>query len=55
LIGDTEHDLACAVAAGFDCLLVRGGHTSDADLDTLDCRVLPDLFAVKEVLLGAAT
>ena len=55
LIGDTEHDLACAVAAGFDCLLVRGGHTSDADLDALDCRVLPDLFAVKEVLLGAAT
>ena len=55
LIGDTEHDLACAVAAEFDCLLVRGGHTSDADLDALDCRVLPDLFAVKEVLLGAAT
>ena len=53
MIGDTEHDLACAVAAGFDCLLVRGGHTSDDDLDRIACRVLPDLFAVKEVLFGA--
>ena len=55
LIGDTEHDLACAVAAGFDCLLVRGGHTSDSDLDALDCRVLSDLYQVKEVLFGAET
>ena len=55
LVGDTEHDLACAEAAGFDCLLVRGGHTSDGDLDKLDCRVLSDLFAVKEVLFGAET
>ena len=55
MIGDTEHDLACAEAAGFDCLLVRGGHTSDGDLDRIDCRVLPDLFALKEVLFGAET
>ena len=55
LVGDTEHDLACAVAAGFDCLLVRGGHTSDADLDKLGCPVYDDLFAVKEVLFGAET
>ena len=53
MIGDTEHDLACASAAGFDCLLVRGGHTSDADLDALGCRVLSDLFEVKGVLFGA--
>lgn len=55
MIGDTEHDLACAEAAGFDCLLVRGGHSSDADLDATGARVLRDLFAVKEVLLGAET
>ena len=55
LVGDTEHDLACAKAAGFDCLLVRGGHTSDADLDRLDCRVVCDLYAVGEVLFGAET
>ena len=54
-VGDTEHDLACAKATGFDCLLVRGGHTSDEDLDALGCRVLPDLLAVKEVLFGAET
>ena len=55
LIGDTEHDLACARAAGFDCLLVRGGHTSDSDLDKLDCRVANDLFDVKEILFNAAS
>ena len=55
MIGDTDHDLACSRAAGFDCLLVRGGHTSDADLDATGARVLRDLFAVKEVLLGAET
>lgn len=55
MIGDTDHDLACAEAAGFDCLLVRGGHSSDGDLDRIDCRVLPDLFALKEVLFGAET
>ena len=53
MIGDTEHDLACARAAGFDCLLVRGGHTSDSDLDALGCRVVSDLFEVKGVLFGA--
>lgn len=55
MIGDTGHDLACADAAGFDCLLVRGGHSSDDDLDRIGCRVLPDLFALKEVLFGAET
>ena len=25
-IGDTDHDAACARAAGFDCVLVAGGH-----------------------------
>ena len=55
MIGDTEHDLACAEAAGFDCLLVRGGHTSDSDLDKLDCRVANDLFDVKEILFNAAS
>ena len=55
LVGDTEHDFACAKAAGFDCLLVRGGHTSDDDLDRIGCRVARDLFAVKEVLFGAET
>ena len=55
LIGDTEHDLACANAAGFDCLLVRGGHTSDADLDRIGCSVARDLLEVKEILFGAET
>lgn len=55
LVGDTGHDLACARAAGFDCLLVRGGHSSDEDLDAADCRVANDLYDVKEILLGAET
>ena len=55
MIGDTGHDFACADAAGFDCLLVRGGHSSDDDLDRIGCRVLPDLFALREVLFGAET
>ena len=53
MIGDTDHDFACARAAGFDCLLVRGGHSSDADLDATGCPIADDLFAVKEVLFGA--
>lgn len=28
LIGDTDHDAACAKAAGFDCVLMAGGHQS---------------------------
>ena len=26
MIGDTDHDAACAAAAGFDCALICGGH-----------------------------
>lgn len=26
MIGDTDHDAACAAAAGFDCALIAGGH-----------------------------
>lgn len=36
-IGDTDHDAACARAAGFDCVLVAGGNQSKTHL--LSCGV----------------
>lgn len=53
MIGDTGHDLACAQAAGFDIVLLRGGHTSDSALDSLGCPVLRNLTELKEKLTNA--
>jgi phosphoglycolate phosphatase len=41
VIGDTEHDLACARAAGVRCLLVGTKWDGDQDVSALD----PDAFA----------
>lgn len=41
MIGDTDHDLKAAKAAGFDCALVAGGHQSLAHLQF----VCKDTFA----------
>ncbi|MFA5562305.1 MAG: HAD hydrolase-like protein [Eubacteriales bacterium] len=46
LIGDTDHDWYTAQAAGFDCLLVAGGHQSKEYLLTLGCEVADDLWDV---------
>ena len=39
MIGDTDHDAACARAAGFSCALIAGGHQSRARLDACACPV----------------
>lgn len=39
LIGDTDHDAACAEAAGFDCVLMTDGHQSDDRLRACSCPV----------------
>lgn len=56
VIGDTEHDLACARAAGVRCLLVGTKWDGDADLSDLrpdDYHAdLSDTDAVLRVLLG---
>lgn len=36
MIGDTDHDAACAKAAGFDCALVAGGHHPRARLEKVE-------------------
>ncbi len=56
IIGDTEHDLACARAAGVRCLLVGTNWDGHNDVNGLDAdayvRDLSDVDAVLEVLLG---
>lgn len=42
VIGDTPNDIACARAAGADCVAVATGHFSGAELSAAD-RVLADL------------
>jgi phosphoglycolate phosphatase len=39
LIGDTDHDAACAKAAGFDCVLMAGGHQSTERLAACGCPI----------------
>lgn len=46
LVGDTTHDFDVANALGVPCLLMSGGHQSDAKLQRCDCPLLPDMQAV---------
>ena len=46
LIGDTDHDYHVATAAGFDCVLVGGGHQDARDLGRLGCPVYDDMHAL---------
>ena len=50
MIGDTEHDFACASRAGFECLLVTGGHQSRTRLEGCGCAVLDSLDACVEYI-----
>ena len=51
MIGDTEHDFACASRAGFECLLVTGGHQSRTRLEGCGCPVLDSLDACAEYII----
>lgn len=52
-IGDTDHDAACARAAGFDCILMQGGHQSKERLAACAYPVMPD-YAALAAHLGLA-
>ncbi len=45
-IGDTAHDLAAAEAAGGECILLSGGHSSEEELCALPC---PHARSVEEL------
>ena len=51
MIGDTDHDFACASRAGFECLLVTGGHQSRSRLEACGCPVLDSLEACVEYII----
>lgn len=40
MIGDTDHDFACASAAGFDCVLLCGGFQEEERLRACGCPVV---------------
>jgi len=46
IVGDTDHDFEVARELGWHCLLVCGGHQTEARLKACGCPVLPDLSAV---------
>lgn len=53
LVGDTEHDLETADAIGADCVLVRGGHTSDEKLESLPAKaVVSSLHELYPIVFG---
>ena len=52
MIGDTDHDLATAKAAGMDCILLEGGHQSPAYLASLGCPVVRDFAQLMERLFA---
>ncbi|MEI6563744.1 MAG: HAD hydrolase-like protein [bacterium] len=52
LIGDTTHDFEVAQAMGIPCLLMTGGHQSEAKLGKLGCPLVPDLKGVLEYVLN---
>ena len=49
-IGDTDHDAACAAAAGFDCVLLTTGHQSAARLAPLGVPLFSDGDALADYL-----
>ena len=56
MIGDTDHDAACAAAAGFDCALVCGGHHPQERLLTVaGARVFADFSELRAFLLTEGT
>lgn len=53
MIGDTIHDYDVARGSGIPVILVARGHHSMRRLNELDCMVLDDLKALKEVFAGS--
>ena len=51
-IGDTDHDLTCARAAGFDCVLVAGGHQGRERLLGLGVPVFDSITDLHRALLA---
>ena len=51
-IGDTDHDAACARAAGFDCALIAGGHQGKDRLLSCDVPVYDSIAELHRALLG---
>lgn len=49
-IGDTDHDAACARAAGFDCALIAGGHQSRERLLATGYPVFDSCLALADTL-----
>ncbi|MBQ8175145.1 MAG: HAD family hydrolase [Clostridia bacterium] len=50
LIGDTDHDAACAQTAGFDCVLMANGHQSPERLASCSYPVFSSYAALTEYL-----
>ncbi len=46
MIGDTVHDYETALAGGFDCILLEGGHQSRRVLERAGCPVIKDFHAL---------
>lgn len=53
LVGDTTHDHEVASELGWQCVLVGGGHQSDAKLRRCGCRFFADTMALTDWLEGA--
>lgn len=51
MIGDTEHDFSCAEAAGFECILVSGGHRPKFALEACGCPVFDSLRECAEHII----
>ena len=54
MIGDTDHDKMTADAAGFDCVLVFGGHQSPDYLRSLGCDTAPDFSTLEKQLFDGS-
>jgi phosphoglycolate phosphatase-like HAD superfamily hydrolase len=55
VVGDTEHDLACARAAGAHCLLVATGRFSYAELSGLDADAVMEDLADTDAVVDLLT
>lgn len=55
LIGDTEHDAETAKAIGADCVLIRGGHSSDEKLSALGIKTISSLHELYPIVLGSSS
>ena len=51
-IGDTDHDAACARAAGFDCALIAGGHQGKERLLSLGVPVFDSIADLHHALFA---